>query len=89
MSSRKESKELRAEKSTKETAQTRRNFLRLGALGAAAVVAAGVLPAGKAHAQATTRTAKSVRSGGSIGARRGTGGARRRRGDSPQDAQHG
>lgn len=64
MNSTKETKVMRTEK---EAAQTRRNFLRLGALGAAAVVAAGVLPAGRAHAQATARTAKSVRSGGSIG----------------------
>ncbi len=63
MNSTKETKVMRTEK---ETAQTRRNFLRLGALGAAAVVAAGVLPAGKALAQ-DTRTAKTVRSGGAIG----------------------
>ena len=36
MSSRKESKDLRAEKSTKQMAQNRRNILRLGALGAVA-----------------------------------------------------
>ncbi len=63
MISDKETKVMRTEK---ETAQTRRNFLRLGALGAAAVVAAGVLPAGKAQAQ-TTATGKTVRSGGAIG----------------------
>jgi len=67
MNSTKETKVMRTQK---ETAQTRRNFLRLGALGAAAVVAAGVLPAGKALA-ADTRTAKTVRSGGTIGAATG------------------
>jgi hypothetical protein len=67
MSSDKETKVMRTEK---ETAQTRRKFLQLGALGAAAVVAAGVLPAGKASAQ-STRTAKTVRSGGTIGSATG------------------
>lgn len=44
MDSQKESKQLRAEKSTKEMAQNRRNILRLGALGAVAVLAANVIP---------------------------------------------
>ena len=51
----------------KEMAQSRRSFLRLGALGAAAVVAAGVLPTGQARAETSTRSAKTVRSSGTIG----------------------
>ena len=43
MDSKKESKQLRAEKATKEMSQNRRNVLRLGALGAAAVLAANVM----------------------------------------------
>ncbi len=59
MSSRKESKELRAEKSTKQMAQNRRNILRLGALGAVAVLAANVMPGSDVRAateQAGTRS---------------------------------
>jgi hypothetical protein len=43
MSSRKESKELRTQKSTKQMAQNRRNILRVGARGAVAVLAANVI----------------------------------------------
>ena len=59
MSSRKESKELRTPKSTKQMAQNRRNILRLGALGAVAVLAANVLPGSDVRAateQAGTRS---------------------------------
>lgn len=66
MNSTKETKVIRAEK---ETAQSRRSFLRLGALGAAAVIAAGVLPGTEAKAQAnrSARKAATVRSGGAAG----------------------
>jgi len=60
-------KQLKVVRTEKEMAQSRRSFLRLGALGAAAVVAAGVLPTGQAHAQTSARTAATVRSGGTIG----------------------
>ena len=59
MSSRKESKELRTPKSIKQMAQNRRNILRLGALGAVAVLAANVLPGSDVRAateQAGTRS---------------------------------
>ena len=59
MNSEKESKQLRAEKSTKEMAQNRRNILRLGALGAVAVLAANVMPGSDVRAatdQAATRS---------------------------------
>ena len=57
MDSRKESKQLRAGKATKEA--SRRNILRLGALGAVAVLAANVIPGTDLRAeteQAATRT---------------------------------
>ena len=59
MSSRKESKDLRTQKSTKQMAQNRRNILRLGALGAVAVLAANVMPGSDVRAateQAGTRS---------------------------------
>jgi hypothetical protein len=64
MNSTKETKVMRAEK---EVAQSRRSFLRLGALGAAAVLAAGVLPTGEAKAQTNARKAATVRSAGTTG----------------------
>lgn len=62
MNSTKETKEIRAEKAT----QSRRSFLRLGTLGAAAVIAGSVLPGTEVHAQQTrsTRKAAGVRSQG-------------------------
>jgi hypothetical protein len=54
----KESKELRAEKSTKVMA--RRNILRLGALGAVAVLAANVIPG--ADVRAATEQAGTAQS---------------------------
>lgn len=68
MDTTKETKVMRTEK---EMAQSRRSFLRLGALGAAAVIAAGVLPGGEARAETAARSAKTVRSGGEIGAATG------------------
>ena len=63
MNSTKETKVMRAEK---EMAQSRRSFLRLGALGAAAVIAAGVLPGGEAKAASkTTRSAATLGDQGS------------------------
>ena len=59
MNSRKESKQPRAEKSTKEMAQNRRNILRMGALGAVAILAANVMPGSDVSAatdQAGTRS---------------------------------
>jgi hypothetical protein len=58
MSSRIESKEPQAEKVTKQMAQNRRNILRLGALGAVAVLTANVMPGSDVRAatdQAGTR----------------------------------
>ena len=52
MNSRKESKQLRAEKSI----ATRRNILRLGALGAAAVLVANVIPGADVRAATDTRS---------------------------------
>jgi len=60
-------KEMKVMRTDKEMAQSRRSFLRLGALGAAAVVAAGMLPGGQARAETAAPTAKAVRSGGEIG----------------------
>ena len=60
-------KEIKVMAAEKEMAQSRRSFLRLGALGAAAVIAAGVLPGGEARADTATRSAKTVRSTGEIG----------------------
>jgi hypothetical protein len=59
MSSIKETMQPKAEKSIKEMAQNRRNILRLGALGAVAVLAANVLPGADVRAateQAGTRS---------------------------------
>lgn len=67
MDSKIETKVLRTEK---QMAQSRRSFLQMGALGAVAVIAAGVIPGGKAHA-AETATTKAVRSSGEIGAATG------------------
>ena len=64
MNSTKETKVMRTEK---EMAQSRRSFLRLGAMGAAAVVAASMLPGGEARAETATRSTATVRSGGEIG----------------------
>jgi hypothetical protein len=58
-------KEIKVMGAEKEMAQSRRSFLRLGALGAAAVIAAGVLPTGQA--KAATPSAKAVRTGGEVG----------------------
>lgn len=52
-----QTKETKVMRTEKETAHSRRSFLRLGALGAAAVVAAGVLPTGQARAQSTRSAA--------------------------------
>ena len=81
MNSTKETKVMRTEK---ETAQTRRNFLRLGALGAAAVVAAGVLPGRGPMPRRPERPSPSV-------LRRLDWRGHRRQDDPqrPQDAQHG
>lgn len=63
MNSTKETKVMRTEK---EVAQSRRSFLRLGALGAAAVLAAGVLPGSEAKAQGkATRSAATIGDQGS------------------------
>jgi hypothetical protein len=64
MSSRKESKQPRTEKATKEMAQNRRNILRLGALGAVAVLAANVLPGSDLRAATDQTGTRSVAKAG-------------------------
>src|SRR6185295_16099492 len=67
MSSRKESQELRTLKSTKQMAQNRRNILRVGALGAVAVLAANVLPGSDVRAATEQAETRSVAKQGAQG----------------------
>jgi hypothetical protein len=67
MNSTKLPKELRAEKTAKEPAPDRRSVLRMGALGAAAVLAGGVLAGTKLEAVAQgNRQARKMRSLGAV-----------------------
>jgi hypothetical protein len=63
MTSTKQPKLIRAEKTAKETSPNRRNFLRLGALGAAAVLAGSVMAGSNTGAAAQgNRQARRMRS---------------------------